>query len=69
MNLMFLFIHKFYQFSSYLNLTPPFKFRTVLVAALENMYDLGKSFCVVMYSIVTVIQRKKNRIETSIDNV
>ena len=32
------------------------------------MDDFGKSFCVVMYSIVTVIMRKKNRIETSIDN-
>ena len=51
------------------NLTPPFKFCTVLVAALENMDDLGKSFYVVMYSIVTVKQHKKNRIETSVDNV
>ena len=40
-----------------------------IVPALENMDDLREPFCEVMYSIVTFIQRKKNRIETSVDNV
>ena len=59
----------FINFHHNVNLTPPFKFWTVLVAVLENLDDLGKSFCVVMYSIVTVIQHKRNRIEISTDNV
>ena len=31
-----------------------------LVVALENMDDLGKSFCVIMCYTVTAIKHKKN---------
>ena len=60
-------IHQFCQFPSKRKL--PFKIWKVLAFALEQIDCLGKSFYVIMSSIVTVIKRIKNTIKTSAGNV
>ena len=53
----------------YVYVTSPFKDSVFLVVALDNMDDLGKSFCIIMCYTVTAIKHKKIESKCQLENV